>query len=60
VTVKKALAKADPFTPAARLRVESPGAEAGKAAPRPAVRYKVEREAYVIPLGTGETLGEIK
>lgn len=59
-TVKLALAKADPFTPAARLRVESPGAEAGKAAPRPAVEYKVEREAYVIPLGTGETLVEIK
>lgn len=58
-SVRLALAKADSYTPAARLRLERPGAEAGAAAYRPAADYKVEREAFVIPLSATETAVEL-
>jgi len=52
--VRVALSKADPFTPAARLRVEHPGSEKGAAGYHPSAEFETEREAYVIPLDSTE------
>jgi hypothetical protein len=58
--VRVALSKADPFTPAARFRVEHPGPEEGTVGYHPSAEFKTEREAYVIPLGSMETWIELK
>jgi len=58
--VRIILAKASEFTPVARLRVECPADKQGTVAYRPSVDFKVEREAYVIPLSESETIVELK
>ena len=57
--VRVALAAADPFTPAARLRIEQPAAVPGVGRYEPAAAMKTEREAFVIPLGSALTWVEL-
>jgi hypothetical protein len=49
-TVRVELAAADPFTPAARLRIEQPATVAGVGSFSPAATLARERGAYVVPL----------
>jgi hypothetical protein len=60
--VRVALSKASKFTPNARLRIEHPaGAGTGTTAGfRPIADFKMEREAYVVPLSAAETWIELK
>ncbi len=53
--VRLALAPATQFTPAARLRVEQPAKISGVGAYHQAKQLKVERDAYVVPLGMATT-----
>ena len=57
--VRVALAAADPFTPAARLRLEQPAAVAGVGAYALAGAPKTERGAYVVRLGSATTWIEL-
>lgn len=59
-TVRLALAAADRYTPNARLRIEQPGKMAPDAGLTPATPLTIEREAYVVPLGTTTTWVELK
>jgi hypothetical protein len=57
--VRLTFTAAEPFTPAARLRVEQPAAIDGVGKYAAAKRFAFEREAYVIPLGAGATAMEL-
>jgi hypothetical protein len=57
-TVRVALA-ATQFTPAARLRLEQPAKISGVGAYHPTKQFKVERDAYVVPLGEATTWVEL-
>jgi hypothetical protein len=54
-TVRVTLAAANRHTPLARLRVEQPAAVDGVGTIVPARAYRVERDAYVIPLSPSPT-----
>ncbi len=54
------LAKAETYTPAARLRIEQPARIDGVGAYRPTVEFKNERGAYVVPLQSSPTWIELK
>ena len=49
------LSAATTYTPQARLRVEQPASVAGVGTIAPVGRYAVERDAWVVPLGSGTT-----
>jgi hypothetical protein len=53
--VRVGLAAATQFTPEARLRVEQPSKINGVGVYHPAKPFKVERDAYVVPLGVATT-----
>jgi hypothetical protein len=53
--VRLTLAPGTPFTPNARLRIEEPVRLEGGGTFRPTESFRLEREAYVIPLGEGVT-----
>jgi hypothetical protein len=57
--VRLALAPATAFTPAARLRIEQPAQVTSTGKYRPAASFKVERDAYVVPLGSETTWIEL-
>jgi hypothetical protein len=57
--VRVALAAATSHTPAARLRVERPGAARDALAYRPTRPVKTERGAFVVPLGSAATWVEL-
>jgi hypothetical protein len=54
-SVRLILDAASRFTQAARLRVEQPANLSGVGSYRPVSRFKAERSAYVIPLGSKST-----
>lgn len=58
--VRVGLSAATQFTHAARLRVEQPGKQNSSGTFRPARSFKLERGAYVVPLGAQTTWMELK
>jgi hypothetical protein len=58
--VRLGLSSASTSTPVARLRVEQPGKVSGASVYRVPRELKIERGAYVVPLGTGETWVELE
>ena len=58
-SVRLGLAPASRFTPTARLRVEQPARMPGVGTFHPGKTLKVERDAYVVPLGTDTTWIEV-
>jgi hypothetical protein len=54
-TVRVALAAADEFTPAARLRIEQPAQSNGVASFAPDGQFDSERGAFTVPLGADTT-----
>lgn len=58
-TVRLGLSAANPATPVARLRVEQPAKLSGVGTYKPKQQYKVERDAYVVPLKKGITWVEL-
>ena len=59
-TVRLTLAPATPYVPQARLRVEQPARPAGVGDYKPATSLNLERGAYVVPLGSGRTVVELR
>jgi hypothetical protein len=57
--VRAALGPSDPFAPVARLRLELPARVPGIAAYVPRRPLKLERGAYVVPLGSSLTWVEL-
>ena len=54
-SVRLTLEPRDEFTPEAHLRVEQPARMAGVGSYQPAQQFRLERSAYVVPLGAGAT-----
>jgi hypothetical protein len=57
--VRLAFAAADAFTPAARLRIEEPARINGVGRYGATRHFEMERDAYVIPLGTAATVVDL-
>lgn len=58
--VRLGLAAADQYTPNARLRIEHPAKMLQNVSLKPTVSFKVERDAYVVPLGNTNTWVELR
>ncbi len=58
-TVRVALGPATRFTPVARLRIEQPARPKGVGRYSPSKSLKQEREAFVVPLGAGQSWVEL-
>jgi hypothetical protein len=58
--VRVTLAPATEHVPAARLRIEQPARVAGVGEYRPATQLDVERGTFIVPLGAGRTVVELR